>query len=315
MASDPDIDLEKRVGSLERALNRERSRREQAETLLETKSRELFHANKELTDERENLVAVHQTLQDSYATTVEVFARLIQSRAGLGARMSVARDAAELGRQLGLDDTEQDSLYKAALLCDIGKLSLPDESVRTPYTRLEANAQREYHRHPIVSEATLLSIEPLAEAASIIRLHCERVDGTGFPDKIKADDIPLPSRILAVTKAFADLLDGHLLDKQLTMAEAREFLNEQKGKRYDADVVELFDKWLDNRARVRDEVRERKRTLGSLRSGTKVARDVSDANGVLILAKGIRLTSSMIDKLARLQESMDEPFIVYTEEA
>lgn len=314
MASDPDIDPEKRVGSLERALHRERSRREQAETLLETKSRELFHANKELTDERENLVAVHQTLQDSYATTVEVFARLIQSRAGLGARMSVARDAAELGRQLGLDDHEQDSLYKAALLCDIGKLSLPDESVRTPYTRLEANAQREYHQHPVVSEATLLSIEPLAEAATIIRLHCERMDGTGFPDKITGDDIPLPSRILAVTKAFADLLDGHLLDRPLTIAEARQFLKEQKGKRYDADIVDRFDQWLDNRKRVGDEVRERKHTLGSLRSGAKVTRDVSDANGVLILAKGVRLTNSMIDKLARLQKSLEEPLIVYTQE-
>lgn len=329
LASVPDIDLEKRLGSLERALKRERHRREQAETLLETKSRELFHANKELSDERENLVArnaelesareslvaIHHTLQESYATTVEVFARLIQSRAGLGTRMSVARDAVELGEQLGLNEKERDSLYKAALLCDIGKLSLPDESVHTPYTRLEANAQREYHRHPIVAEATLLSIEPLAEAATIIRLHCERVDGSGFPDKLEADQIPLPSRILAVTKAFADLIDGHLLPKQLTISEAREFLDEQKGKRYDAEIVERFDKWLDSRRRVRDEVRERKRTLGSLRAGAKVARDVSDANGVLILAKGVRLTNSMIDKLARLQEALEKPLVVYTEEA
>ena len=314
MPDQPQVDAEKRIATLERALARERNAREQAETLLETKSRDLFLANRDLSEQREKLVAVNQTLQDSYATTVEVFARLIQSRAGLGARMSVARDAVELARQLGLDEVERDSLYKAALLCDIGKLSLPDDSVRTPYTRLGANAQREYHRHPIIAEATLLSIEPLEHAAGIIRQHCERVDGSGFPDKLSAEEIPVPARILAVTKAYADLIDGHLLDGHLTTTEARQFIEEQKDKRYDADIADRFCAWLDNRKRVQDEVRERKRTLGGLRAGTKVARDLCDQNGVLILGKGVVLTESMINKLARLQESFDDSLIVYTEE-
>lgn len=321
LASDAVEDEDPRIGSLERALKRERKARQNAEQLLETKSRELYLANTDLLERnaevesaRASLVAIHTTLQSSYATTVEVFARLIQSRAGLGARMSVALDAASLGSQMGLNEADCDSLYKAALLCDIGKLSLPDESVRTPYTRLDANAQRAYHRHPLIAEATLLSIEPLAAAASIIRLHCERIDGTGFPDKLQGEEIPLPARILAVTKAFADLIDGRLLDKELTAIESREFILEQRGKRYDSAVVELFDAWLDDRNRVADEIRERKHSLGALRSGAKVTRDLCDANGVLILAKGVVLTGPIIDKLANLQDSFDEALEVYAEE-
>lgn len=305
LADTEEIDAEKRVATLERAMKRERGARQQAEELLETKSRELFHSNKELSD-------ANETLQASYAVTVEVFARLIQSRAGLGARKSVAKDARELGRQLQLSKVECMSLYKAALLCDVGKLSLPDESVGTPYVSLDVNAQREYHRHPLIAEATLLSIEPLAEAATIIRHHCERVDGTGFPDKITADDIPLAARVLAVTKAYTDLMDGRLIEGVLTATEAREFIVAEKGKRYDGSIVDLFVAWLDNRSRAADETRERKLTLGSLRPGCVTTRDVCDANGVLILAEGQRISESMINKLIRLQDSLDETLIIYT---
>lgn len=326
LASEPEFDADARIGTLERAVKRERNARQQAESLLETKSRELYLANKDLSEQheqlkqrnteielaRESLLDVNTTLQESYATTVEVFARLIQSRAGLGARTSVATDAMEIGRRMNLTETRCDSLYKAALLCDVGKLSLPDESVHTPYTRLDANAQREYHRHPVIAEATLLSIQPLAEAASIIRNHCERVDGTGFPDKTMGDDIPTAALIHAVTKAYSDLMDGRLLDEALTSAEAREFIVSQKGKRYDESTVDLFVAWLDDRKRAQDETRERKLTLGSLRPGSTITRDLCDANGVLILAKGQIVSESMIDRLVRLQRALGESLVVYT---
>lgn len=266
---------------------------------------------REITAAKERLDAALETLQASYAATVEVFARLIQSRSGLGSRTSIAEDASVVGAELGLDKTTRDALYKAALLCDIGKLSLPDASVQTPYVNLDANVQREYHRHPIVAEAALVSIEPLAEAATIIRHHCERVDGRGFPDKLKGDAIPLPAKILSVAKAYFDLQDGRILEDELTAAEAIEFIESQKGERYDPIVVEHFRKWLRKPKRARQETQESKRSLGGLKRGMKVSRDVCDENGLLILAKGTILTDSIIDKLEHLQKSLDGEFEFY----
>ncbi len=326
MADENRTPEEARISSLERAIKRERSAREQAETLLETKSRELYLVNKDLSGQhqrlerrniqleetRENLARLNATLSESYATTVEVFARLVQSRAGLGTRISVAVDAVEIGKQLEFPEDQLESLYRAALLCDVGKLSLPDESVHTPYVELSALAQREYQRHPIISEATLLSIEPLSEAALIIRKHCERYDGTGFPDKIKGEEIPLPSRILSVTKAYADLMDGHLLPGQLTSTDALAFIKSEKGKRYDEAIVDLFITWLRSPRRKKDSVRERVNSVSSLKPGCRLTRDLCDNNGVLILAKGKSINRSMIEKLTRLEKSLEEEMVIYT---
>lgn len=268
---------------------------------------------REIVAAKEQLDEAHDTLKASYAATVEVFARLIQSRSGLGSRTTIAEDACVVGAEMGLDETSCDALYKAALLCDIGKLSLPDESVQTPYVNLEANVQREYHRHPIVAEAALLSIEPLAEAATIIRHHCERVDGIGFPDKLKGDSIPLPARVLSVAKAYFDLQDGRIVEDKLTAAEAVEFIESQKGARYDPIVADTFLKWLRKPKRARQETQEGKHTLGGLKRGMKISRDVCDEKGLLILARGTILSESMIDKLENLQKSLDDEFEIYAE--
>lgn len=263
---------------------------------------------------RQDLASAHESLKASYSATVEVFARLIQSRAGLGARTSIAQDASVIARNMGLDEAMCEATYNAALLCDIGKLSLPDESVQTPYVMLEAAPQREFHRHPVIAEASLLSIEPLAAAATIVRHHCEREDGTGFPDKLKGDAIPLPAKILSVAKAYFDLQDGRIVEEKLTSAEAIKFIVSQKGKRYDEAVVDEFVAWLGKPERTNQEAREKKLGLGGLRSRMKISRDLYDERGVLILAKGTVLSDRMIDKLDHLQKSLERQFVIYTED-
>ena len=281
---------------------------ENLESRVEERTREIEAA-------QHNLHAAHAALQAGYSATIEVFSRLIQSRSGLGGRASVAEDARAVAAMMGFDASECRALYEAGLLCDIGKLSLPDESVQTPYTTLDVNSQRAYNRHPVVAEATLLSLEPLADSAAIIRHHCERHDGTGFPDKLAGDAIPPAARILAVTKAFADLQDGRIFEERMTAREAREFLAAEKDKRYASDVVDAFLAWLDNSERRADEVRERKVELESLRPGMTTSRDLCDENGVLILAKGQEISNSMLSRLERLQEALQETLVVHVEDA
>ena len=266
---------------------------------------------REIESARAELAAAHESLKTSYHATIEVFARIIQLRSGLSSRQSVARDARAVGERMGLEPSECEVLYEAGLLCDVGKLTLPDTTVQTPYTRLDPNAQRDYHRHPVIAEASLLSLEPLTAAAGVIRMHCERSDGSGFPNKVAGDEIPLAARVLAVCKGFADLLDGRILDERMTATEAREFLVNQKGKRYDADVVEQFIAWLDDRRRKSDDLCERKLTLGSVRAGMTTSRDLVDENDVLLLAADQKISESFLDRLTELQKALKHPLHVY----
>lgn len=319
-----DADL---VMCLEQAIETRRLTHEKnrLETLTREQNSELMSLNEGLEEKvaqrtreidaaRESLLAAHNELRSSYRATVEIFSRLIQSRAGMECRSSVAHDASAVGQSMGLNEDECQALYKAGLLCDVGKLSLPDASVTTPYTRLDADSQREYQRHPIIAEATLVSLEPLAAAASIIRMHCERTDGSGFPDKIAGDAIPLSARILAVCKSFVDLQSGSIFTERMTVAEARAFLEEQKNKRYDAEVVDHFITWLDDQRRQNHEVSEKRISLIALRAGMRTTRDFCDSNGVLVLAKGQEITNALIDRLVNLQGALDDSLVIYVEE-
>ncbi|MBX2878399.1 MAG: response regulator [Granulosicoccus sp.] len=266
---------------------------------------------KEIEEARQEIAVAHEALQSGYAATIETFSRMVQSRSGLTSRASVAIDARAVGHIMGLKKITCDALYNAALLCDVGKLSLSDETVTIPYTRLDASAQREYQRHPVIAEATLLSLEPLSEAADIIRHHCERMDSLGFPDSMNGSDIPLPSRILAVSKAYVDLQEQRIFDERMTAAEARKFLQSESDKRFDRKVVNHFIVWLDNPKREETDLPERKISINLLRAGNRLSRDLYDPNGVLVIAGNKIITESLLVKLRRLNESFEEPLPVY----
>lgn len=303
-------------------LTREKSR---LEALTAKQNQELMALNGSLEEKvakrtqqieaaREQLLAAHDELQSSYSSTIEIFSSLINSRVGIGGRGSVARDARAVGLAMGLDKDECQPLYEAALLCDIGKISLPDAAVNTPYIALDAKTQRLYQRHPAIAEATLVSLQPLTAAARIIRTHCERVDGTGFPDKISAQDIPLPAKVLAVCKSFVDLQEGRFFPDRYTVQEARDYLEEQKNTRYDEAVVDQFLSWLDNPQRKADEVSERKVTLGLLKVGMETTRELSDPNGLMILGKNQIVTEGLIDRLEVIQKSLDTQITIFVKE-
>ena len=287
---------------------------EELRTLNDSLEDKVAQRTRAIEEARKQLAAAHEELQSSYRATIEVFSRLVHSRSGIGGRTSVADDARAVGQLMVLDDEQCQALYEAGLLCDVGKLALPDSSVAGPYSRLEVGDQREYQRHPVIAETTLVSLEPLAAAAGIIRMHCEQVDGGGFPDKVSGEDIPLSARILAVCKAYADLQEGRIFDECMTATEAQTFLKEAKGSRYDADVVDHFINWLADERRRADGVLERKVTLGALRVGMKTSRDLFDDSGVLVLARGQRISEALLNRLVKLQGAFKKAMVIHVEE-
>ncbi len=315
------------VMSIEQAIETQRLSREKRrlEELTSTQNEELRELNDNLEkkvaertrtieEARQTLAAAHLELQSSYRATVEIFSRLVSTRSGLDSCSSVAHDAEAVGRLMRLDDEQSQTLYEAGLLCDIGKLALPDSAVAGPYTLLDVNAQRSYQQHPVIAETTLISLEPLASAAAVVRAHCERFDGRGFPDKITGEDIPLAARILAVCKAYADLLDGRIFEERMTADEARAYVMEEKGKWFDPTVVEAFVAWLGDERRRTNNVRERKVALSAVRVGMRTSRDLVGDNGVLILARGQQVNDALLARLVKLQEATENPMMVHVEE-
>lgn len=272
--------------------------RERTAKLAET-AQALRHANEEL--------------KQSYASAVQVFANLLPARSGRTAEQlrHLADDACELGQRIGLNDAKLQDLRFAALLCDLGKLMLPDELLAKPYLDLHPAEQERFQKHPEEAETALMALEPLEGAAKIIRSHCERFDGKGFPDQLAGDEIPLGARVLAIVQDFDALLNGQILRDSLSVKEACSFLSNNRGQRYDPNIVNAFLKYLQSGKSAREHLDELKLTGDTLRSGMVLTRDLVNHNGILILTKGHVLTGTQIRKVRRLHEVTGRNMAVY----
>ncbi|HEX5804158.1 MAG TPA: HD domain-containing phosphohydrolase [Azospira sp.] len=244
-------------------------------------------------------------LKKSFLTIVQVFAGLIELRSGpTGSQLSGhGRRVADLARQaaqrLGLNEIDTQNVIFAALLHDIGKIGLPDELLTRPFNLLNQEHRTTVMKHPVIGQNILMAVERLKDAATLVRHHHECFDGSGFPDRLVGMAIPLGSRILAAANDYDALQIGTLVQRPLRPSEALTFLVDNRGKRYDPQVVDVLAEIIEaSRTSTFEEVPVRA-TL--LRPGMILARDFHHRDGYLLLAKACALTADMIGQLQKME--------------
>ena len=151
----------------------------------------------------------------------------------------VGASSRRLAAALGLSPTETEVVARAGLLHDIGKIGIPELVLRKagPLTPEEWTLMR---RHPVIGAQIVAPFEFFTAGATVIRHHHERVDGSGYPDGLAAEAIPMGARIVAV----ADVYDALTSDRPYRAAMSREHalahLRAQAGHGLDADIVAAF---------------------------------------------------------------------------
>lgn len=147
---------------------------------------------------------------------------------------------AVLGARLGLSDREVDALRLAGSLHDIGKVAVPDAILlkRGPLT---ADERLIIQEHPIRGEEICRPIKSFGLVLPIIRHHHERLDGTGYPDRLRGEAIPLTARILQVVDVYDALTTDRPYRQAIDPAEALATLHEEVARGWwDPSVVEAF---------------------------------------------------------------------------
>lgn len=155
------------------------------------------------------------------------------------ASMKSANLATEVARAMKIPEEEVNSIHWAALLHDIGKKDVPENVLNKsgPLTESEWEMVR---RAPKTGEMLLEPIPQLQGVAKIIRTFHERYDGTGYPDRLKGDQIPIGAKVLAVTDAYTSMIDKRAYrDPRLPQEAVRE-IQRYKGKYFDPVVVDVF---------------------------------------------------------------------------
>lgn len=160
--------------------------------------------------------------------------------------------ATAIGEELGLAGQEIEALQAAAVLHDIGKIAVPEYIVTKP-GRLTPEEFDKMKMHPIVGAEMLGRIRFPYPVAPIVRSHHEKWDGTGYPDGLKGDEIPVGARILAAV----DCLDALATDRQYRLAmpldEAMKIVTSQAGKAFDPQIVAILERrYVELEARSRE---------------------------------------------------------------
>ncbi|HKT83458.1 MAG TPA: diguanylate cyclase [Solirubrobacterales bacterium] len=151
----------------------------------------------------------------------------------------VAHLAGALGRELDLDAEELDVLVRAAEMHDIGKIAIPDEILRktTPLTEAEQDLVR---THTLVGERVLAAAPALREVAKLVRSSHENWDGSGYPDGLAGEEIPLGSRAILICDAYSAMIGDRPYGRSRSSAEAVAELRRAAGEQFDPRLVELF---------------------------------------------------------------------------
>ena len=255
----------------------------------------------ELQQTADMLDLAYEELKRSYVTGTEVFSLLANLR--LPPAKQTNRQIIELVRVYckshGLDEASSRDLTMAAALYNIGKLSWTDSMMTTPSDLLHHTERERYRGYPKQSESLLMTLDPMKDAARLILHHQERWDGSGFPDHLKGEAIPLGSRLLKLAVDFIELQRGLILERQMNSDEALVFIRQYAGKLYDPELVEDF---VQVCAAYLSDV-----TLGDpavkvlstrdLVPGMVLARNLNADNGMLLLNAGKVLNGPLVDKL------------------
>jgi len=152
---------------------------------------------------------------------------------------AVARLAQALGQRIGLSSEEQTELRQAAELHDVGKMGIPEQILHKPGP-LDDDEWAFVRRHPLIGERIIGAAPALAHAAKLVRSTHERVDGSGYPDGLAGEQIPLGARIIAVCDAFTAMTSPRAYAAQLTLPQAVAELRRGAGTQFDPAVVDAF---------------------------------------------------------------------------
>jgi putative two-component system response regulator len=140
---------------------------------------------------------------------------------------------------MGLSRDEVAAVRLGAILHDVGKIGIPDRILRQSMALTE-DEMAWMRRHPQIGADIIGPVEGLHHVAPLIRHHHEKWDGTGYPKGLKAEEIPLGSRIISVADAFEAMVADRIYRPSLGLSKALEEIKGGRGSHFDPRVVDTF---------------------------------------------------------------------------
>ena len=151
----------------------------------------------------------------------------------------VAQIVVEVAKELGLPEHEIEYLQFGSILHDVGKIGIPESIVKSPKTLTDAE-YKIIQRHPLNGVKILQPIAFIKDHMYLVRNHHERWDGTGYPDGLRGDAIPLGAQIVAIADAFDAMTSSRPYRKGMPKKQAAREIKKNTGTQFSQRVADAF---------------------------------------------------------------------------
>ena len=320
--NDDDLRLTIKRGLELRSLEQDRKRLEE---LTNNQNKELLSLNQSLESKVEfrtqKLKAMMDELQvsndivkNNYLYIIKTFSAITDMRGGhlVGHSRRVADSTRKLATTLKFNEEDAQDLFFGSLLHDIGKIGLSDDLLSKSQSLLTITELEQKKKHSVWGEGLLLGMDKFSNVAKIIRHHHERYDGTGYPDGLSGDEIPLGARVLAVVNDYDALRSGALFLKKYSLSEALTYLKNHRQSYYDPLIVNHFVKLFKKEKNTDKKEFKTKKKLFTyqLKPGMVLAQDLMTKEGMMLLTKDHILDRNVIERLIHHEKTLQEIFSI-----
>lgn len=199
----------------------------------------IYKTQVEIVRDRERYIQETEAL---HLRTIEGLAMAVEAKDQNTHRhlMRVRLYVSELGKAMGLSKPEMQALATASFLHDIGKLAIPEHIINKP-GKLTHEEFEKMKIHPVVGANILERVHFPYPVVPIVRSHHEAWDGSGYPDGLKGEDIPIGARILTAVDCFDALASERPYRRAMPLDEAMAFIKSKAGSQFDPNVVRLLE--------------------------------------------------------------------------
>jgi len=194
-----------------------------------------------ISHQRDRLAQNAQELEEAYVSTVRVVAAAIDARDSytLGHSTRVSDLAVALAKELGLSGQELEDIEIACLFHDVGKIKIPD-SILHKAGRLDSAEWKEMQRHPEYGAEILGKAPSLRRFVPAVRHHHEWYDGSGYPDGLTREKIPLAAVIISLADAYDAMTSDRPYRTAMTKEQALDTIREFSGKQFSPELTPIF---------------------------------------------------------------------------
>lgn len=238
-----------------------------------------------------------------YKDLVEMLSAIISYRTGSGSSHieRIAHQCRLVAIALKLEKSKCNQIYVSALVHELGMLGLSD-SVFTHKNINELVHNQDFLQHPKIGAEILGKIQRLANLSENVLHQNENYDGSGTPEHLSAEDIPIGARILRVVRDFDYMVSGNQNPEKISPHSAKSWLNDKLGIIYDKEIVDAFFEVL--KQRPADKSYDGNYCVGveELKENDELKQDFILANGNTMLTKGQIINQTIIDKLKEYEQ-------------